>query len=425
MAKENGKVRGRRRARVAAAAQGDGTAVARDGAAAGNLSADEVASRAGVSVGTLRRWAKAGAIPDYAGEWTPAASAHARIVAQLRKSGEPLESIVAAAADGRLALGEADGIFQGETRTYTLKEAAKAAGLKPKLIERVWMLLGFPAEGLEHISEPDVEALRHISGALAAGVPEAAFLQLVRVWAKALADIADAEVSLMRMYVHEPLLRKNAPAKKISAEMARIVGEGMPHIPPLLDYMHGRYVQQYAEIAQVQNVQADRPFNDHTDKLTITACFVDMAGFTRFTEEQGVELAFGEVERLRTEVEKTLPDSARMIKMIGDGVMVVSSQPRDLALWAVELVERKRSEPRLRVGMHTGEALYRDGDYYGSTPNMAARVLNRADGGEVLVTSAIREECRGGIGMRFVSIGKVRMKGFNEPVELFRVEPRG
>jgi adenylate cyclase len=417
-------VTGARSQRDGAAAASDGAVASGDGVAPGNLSAEEVAERAGVSVGTLRRWVRAGAIPHYSGEWTPAASAHARIVAQLRKSGEPLDSIAAAAADGRLALGTADEIFQAETRTYTLKEAAKATGIKPKLIERIWMLLGLPAEGLDRISEPDMEALHHMAGTLEAGVPEAAFLQIVRVWAKAMADIADAEVSLIRMYVHEPLLRKNTPAEEVSAEMARVVGVGMPHIPALLGYMHNRYVQHFAETAQVQNVQADRIQTDQTDKLTITACFVDMAGFTRFTEEQGVEVAFGEVERLRTEVEKTLPDSARMIKMIGDGVMVVSSQSRDLVPWAVELVERKHSEPRLRVGMHTGEALYRDGDYYGSTPNMAARVLNRADGGEVLVTSAIREECRGGIGMRFASIGKVRMKGFNEPVELFRVEPR-
>lgn len=388
------------------------------------LTADEVAARAGVSTGTLRRWVKAGAIPNYDGRWTPAASAHARIVSQLRRSGESLESIAAAAADGRLALGGVDEIFTSETGIFTLKQAAKKSGLDARLIERIWLLLGMPTEGLDEISVPDVEALGHMAGALDAGVPEVALLQLVRVWAKALADMADAEVSLIRMYVHEPLLRKNASAEKINAEMGRVVAQGMPHIPPLLEYMHNRYVQQFAEQVQVQNVQSDRFQAEHTDKLDVTACFVDMAGFTRFTEEEGVNVAFDEVERLRTEVEKTLPDSARLIKMIGDGVMVVGPETRDLVAWAVQLVERKHSEPRLRVGLHTGEALYRDGDYYGRTPNMAARVLNRADGGEVLVSSDVREQCRGRNTMRFISIGKVRLKGFNDPVELYRVEPR-
>ncbi len=388
------------------------------------LSAGEVAARAGVSTGTLRRWVKAGAIPQYNGEWTPAASAHARIVSQLRRSGEPLDSIVTAASDGRLALGGVDEIFQTETRNRTLSEAAKITGLDSRLAQRIWLALGFPIESINELSEHDIEAMHHIASALESGLPEAAFLQIVRVWAKAVADMADAEVSLIRMYVHEPLLRKNTSAEKITEAMGNVVVKTMPHIPPLLEYMHNRYVQQFAEQVQVQNVQSDRFSHDHTDKLTVTACFVDMAGFTRFTEEQGVDVAFNEVERLRNEIEKTLPDSARMIKMIGDGVMVVSSEPGDLLAWAVQLVERKRSEPRLRVGVHTGEALYRDGDYYGSTPNMAARVLNRADGGEVMATAGMREQCRGRTGLRFVSIGKVRLKGFNEPVELYRVEPR-
>lgn len=390
------------------------------------LSADEVASRAGVTPGTLRRWVKAGAIPQYDGSWTPAASAHARIVAQLRRSGETLDSIAAAAADGRLALGGVDEIFQGETETFSLKDAAKATGLDEKLIMRIWLALGFAADSADSITEPDIEALHHIKETLAAGLPETAFLQIVRVWAKAVADMTDAEVSLIRMYVHEPLLRSGASADEINQAMGNVAVKAMPHIPHLLAFMHNRYLQQFAEQVQVQNVQSDRFQHDkQTNKLAVTACFVDMAGFTRFTEEQGVDLAFEEVERLRSEVEKTLPDSGRMIKMIGDGVMVVGSEPRELINWAVQLVERKQSEPRLRVGMHEGEALYRDGDYYGRAPNMAARVLNRANGGEVLVTADLRNQSRGKASeVRFASIGRVRMKGFNEPVELYRVEPR-
>ncbi|MBJ7459745.1 MAG: hypothetical protein JHD02_11190, partial [Thermoleophilaceae bacterium] len=73
-----------------------------------------------------------------------------------------------------------------------------------------------------------------------------------------------------------------------------------------------------------------------------------------------------------------------------------------------------------------GEALYRDGDYFGGAINMAARVLNRTDVGEVLATEQVKERVknRKALGLRFVSIGKVRLKGFDDVVELFRVEPR-
>ena len=81
---------------------------------------------------------------------------------------------------------------------------------------------------------------------------------------------------------------------------------------------------------------------------------------------------------------------------------------------------------KLRIGLDFGEALYRDGDYFGGAINMAARVLNRADIDEVLATEQLKEHVknRKALGLRFVSIGKVRLKGFDDVVELFRVEPR-
>src|SRR5262245_57958782 len=102
---------------------------------------EEVAERAGVSTATLKRWIKAGAIPQYDGTWTTAAVAHARIVGQLRKSGQSLDEIVKAAGDGRLALGGVDALFAVESKRYTLKEAAKAAGVKLDVAEQIWISL--------------------------------------------------------------------------------------------------------------------------------------------------------------------------------------------------------------------------------------------------------------------------------------------
>ena len=103
---------------------------------------EQVAERAGVSVTTLRRWIKAGAIPSFDGNWTSAAIAHARIVAQLRKSGQPLEEIAKAAQDGRLALGGIDALFAVESKTFTLKQAAKEANVKFDVAEQIWLSLG-------------------------------------------------------------------------------------------------------------------------------------------------------------------------------------------------------------------------------------------------------------------------------------------
>ncbi|MBI4898622.1 MAG: guanylate cyclase [Actinobacteria bacterium] len=388
------------------------------------MTAEQVAERAGVSVGTLKRWVKAGAIPGFNGEWTAASAAHARIVAQLRRSGQTLEEIALAAEDGRLALGTADSLFASEGRTYTLKEASKASGIDPDLAERLWISLGFSTESLNYLTERDIEATRRVVEVLNAGVPLGALLQVIRVAAKSFADIADAEARLIRMWVHEPLLQQGASGEEVQQVMGNLVESVLPHLSPMFDYMHTRFLQQFTEQVQIENVQSD--VTAARGHLNVAICFVDIVGFTRYTEEAGVEKAFEQADQLRHHIETTLPDTARLIKLTGDGAMVVGSEPTELARWAAELADDPDKIFRLRIGLDYGEALYRDGDYFGGAINMAARVLNRADADEALATTQLKNQIknRAAVGLRFQSIGRVRLKGFDEPVELFRMETR-
>ena len=388
---------------------------------------EQVAERAGVSVATLKRWIKAGAIPQYEGKWTTAAVAHARIVGQLRRSGQPLEEIAKAAQDGRLALGSVDELFAPEAETYTLKQAAKKAGVKLAIAEQIWISLGLSIESSSRVTRQDIEALKRIGEILEAGVPLGALLQVIRVSAKSFADIADAEARLVRMFVHEPLLQGGANSEEIAEVMGQMIQSVLPHMSPLFEYMHNRFLQLYTEQVQIENVQGTpHRGNGAEGRLNVTICFVDIAGFTRYTEQAGVEKAFEQADQLRQHIEKTLPDSARLIKLTGDGAMIVGSEPSELVRWAVELADEEDKIFNLRIGMDYGEALYRDGDYFGGAINMAARVLNRADANEALATVQLKDQIknRAAAGLRFVSIGNVRLKGFDDTVELFRVEPR-
>jgi adenylate cyclase len=206
--------------------------------------------------------------------------------------------------------------------------------------------------------------------------------------------------------------------------MGQMIERVLPHLSPMFEYMHSRFLQQYAEQIQIENVQSD--VGDARGHLKVAICFVDIAGFTRYTEEAGVEKAFEQANQLRTHIEATLPDTARMIKLTGDGAMVVGSEPTELARWAAQLASEPNKIFRLRIGLDFGEALYRDGDYFGGALNMAARVLNRADKDEALATAQLKSQIKNtaAAGLRFQSIGKVRLKGFDEPVELFRMETR-
>ena len=98
----------------------------------------------------------------------------------------------------------------------------------------------------------------------------------------------------------------------------------------------------------------------------------------RFTEEEGEQEALDLLERFVVSVEDSLPVSARVVKNIGDGVMIVGNDPIDLANWAIGFQEGFEKRSRPRIGVHYGRTLYRDGDYYGRNVNLAARVVARA-----------------------------------------------
>jgi adenylate cyclase len=116
-------------------------------------------------------------------------------------------------------------------------------------------------------------------------------------------------------------------------------------------------------------------------------------------------------------VESTLPEDARVIKTIGDEVMIVGSDPTALTDWGVGFQQLYVSRAPPRIGIHYGDALYRDGDYYGRAVNIASRVATRSAGGEVLVTRPVVE--RAGPHLKFERIAEVRLKGFSESTEIF------
>jgi adenylate cyclase len=152
-----------------------------------------------------------------------------------------------------------------------------------------------------------------------------------------------------------------------------------------------------------------------------TLCFIDLTGFTRYTEEEGDLEALDVVENFVETVEATLPPEATIVKTIGDEVMVVSPDAASLTEWAVALLARLPERPRPRVGIHCANAVYRDGDYFGTHVNLAHRVVSRAQAGEVLVTDRVTDAIRDREGLAFEPIGEVNLKGFPAPTPLFLV----
>ena len=154
-----------------------------------------------------------------------------------------------------------------------------------------------------------------------------------------------------------------------------------------------------------------------------TFLFADIAGYTALTEAHGdadaAELA---ATFCREMSEAARASGGELIKSIGDAVMIRHVEPSEavlLGLTAAHDVMTGHGFPAVRVGMHHGPAICREGDWFGGTVNLAARVAGVAAGGEVLVTDVVKDEAGELEGVEFHSRGHERMRNVTAPVPLF------
>uniref|UniRef100_A0A6J5ZFC6 Unannotated protein n=1 Tax=freshwater metagenome TaxID=449393 RepID=A0A6J5ZFC6_9ZZZZ len=382
------------------------------------LTAAEAAERVGVSVSTLRRWASLGLFTtnDTSDGWGPSAVAQARALVKLRERGYSIEQIREATDDGRL-VGYSDELV-GEVvgERFTLAEASKKSGLKESEIEELIAALGLPSAAVNDLGADDVEMFGFFSTAIESGFPRDALLQTVRVYGQAVSKIADAEVRLVHLHVHEPLLRDGVPSEKIEQQMEGITSGLLPLFSPVIDHLHRRFLTHFVEQDIVGHMEDDGGASE-VGQVRVAIAFADLAGYTQLTEEVGDEEAAGIVERFVGNVNQSLPDEARILKTIGDEVMIVSSDAGSLTDWAVGFQMLSNERPLPRIGIHCGNVVFRDGDYFGREVNLAARVAARAAAGEVLVTWPVVETS--GRHLEFELIGEVQLKGFSQATELY------
>jgi adenylate cyclase len=389
------------------------------------ITQSEAARRAGVSTATLSRWADEKVVPVKKGQWTAAAAAQARVVARMRERGHTLKELRAAGKDGRLAFGFAEEAFADRSPTVPIEEAVSRTGLGEAMIERIMVILGTPIGQERTLSELDVGAVERLASVSDAGLPIEAVMQLARVYAQSVRRIADAEVRLFHLFAHEPMIRDGLGAMEMAEELGELVNATSPVTVPLFEYLHGRYVRYFMEQDVVGHMEDEFAGETEIDQIRITLCFIDLTGFTRFTAEEGDAEAFSAIERFTEAVEATLPSEANIVKSIGDEVMVVSPDPVSLAEWAVGFIAFFHDRPKPRVGIHYGNAVFRDGDYFGGEVNLTHRVVNRAQGGEVLVTGSVAEALEDHEDLELRGIGQAQLKGFPGPTPLYLASVRG
>jgi len=148
---------------------------------------------------------------------------------------------------------------------------------------------------------------------------------------------------------------------------------------------------------------------------------LDLTGYTRLTEERGDVAAAELAARLATLVRRSAQEyGGTPVKWLGDGVMFYFRAPAGAVLAALEMAAAvgRQGLPPAHVGIHAGPVVFQEGDYFGRTVNLAARIAEYARPGEVLVSQEVIDAAEEGP-VAFAEIGPVELKGVPGALRLY------
>lgn len=155
-----------------------------------------------------------------------------------------------------------------------------------------------------------------------------------------------------------------------------------------------------------------------------TVAFIDLAGFSAIADVYGDASAIVVLERFEGLVREAMSGYAPPIKWIGDEAMLSFSEPETAIQALGSLLQACRNEPRLpltKAGLNYGPVIRRGGDLFGSTVNVAARIVSLASPGQLLATAAIAEAAASR-GISVKGLGNVALRSVADEVALFEIE---
>lgn len=346
----------------------------------------------------------------------------AELVAWLVERGFTVEQIRGAFAPmllpGRRVLGD-DGTYM------SAREISEKYNIDLEVLQRMQR-----AVGLTTVDDPDArvhlradaEAAARVQPFIDAGVDPEQLVGVVRVLADGLSHAAEA----MRYTALALVLQPDATELEMAKASEAMVSQFVPMLGPMIRDMMFLQLRHAIETEAV-NASERAAGSTLPGAREVTIAFADLVGFTRLGEAVPPE----DLERLASGLadlahEAVVPP-VKLIKSIGDAVMLMCPNPEPLLEVMLNLVAAAEDSelPQLRVGLASGSAVSRAGDWFGSPVNVASRITGAARPGAVLVAESTREAI--GDDDRFVwsYAGARHLKGVRGETKLFRARRAG
>jgi adenylate cyclase len=394
------------------------------------ISRQEVAERAGVDLDYLSRLVDLGlVVPESDGTFSEGDARRARLSRSLELAGLPTEPMIEALERGALSFAFLDlPVYDrfAALSQASFREVSSREGIPLELLLVVREAIGFAqADADDRMRDDELGVVPIIALLLSSGLDPAVIERLLRVYGDALRRITETESDWWRTEVELPLLEGGMAEGQMMEAQADLGSHMAPLTEQALLAMY-RANQEHTWtenlIEQVENA-LDRAGLRSRIATTPAICFLDITGYTRLTEERGDEAAAALVTRLTPLVQRPAErHGGKVVKRLGDGVMFHFRDPRDAVLAALEMLEAvsEAGLPPAHIGLDTGPVVFQGGDYFGRTVNVAARIAERAEPGQVLVSQEVVDAV-GSEGVAFTPIGSVDLKGVSQSVPLHSV----
>lgn len=347
-----------------------------------------------------------------------ARDARERLLADLLEEGVPLEELRTAVADDTLFLLPAERRVGGVER-HSLNDIARLSGLDPDFLADLRRTAGLPLQDRDapSLTEVDLEAARTTKVFADAGIPHADMLEIVRILGRGLSQAAEAMRRTTLALVFDP----EADEHELATRYANVAEALEPLTAPMLGQLLRLHLRDMvrAELLQV----AEQQSGALSGARPVAVCFADLVGFTRVGEEVAPDELGAIADHLETMAGAIVAPPVRLVKTIGDAVMLVCADVDALIDAALQLVDRADREeasgfPRLRAGIAFGAALPRAGDWYGRPVNLASRITAIARPGSVVCSQEARDAATADWSWSYA--GARRLRNVSEPVRIHR-----
>jgi len=401
-------------------------------------SPSEVAAEAGVPEDRITWLASLGLLtPNERGSFTFGAVFAAKMVSALLAAGLSETTVERAAAEGWLDFRHIDDYLPHEPgfrSDRTFAELQSAVGPRGSLLPAVYEVLGLPKPDPSQPLHVDEDAMwgRFLEGWRLAGDDDS-LLRAARLVAEGTRAATLGWVELLDEQVAAPARERMLRGEvDLFPDEARIAFATLIRlVPEMFSWLSSRYLEQRSIETIVDGFEqflASRDLVPMPEPRALPAIvFVDLSGFTKLTEERGDETAVRTATSLQREADVIAGrHGGRLVKLLGDGAMLWLPEPAAGVDAALDLVQTMRDDASLpaHAGVHAGSVIERDLDVFGRTVNLAARIADAAQPGEVLTNSAVADAIDEG-SHRLEPLEDVSLKGFPDPVPLFRVTRQG